>query len=286
MNWDSYKNSIDRLPRNPNFTMETMKKIESCSKNKPKFYTPIVCTGVVAAAACLAVVAVAPRFLKNGGAPGLPPAQSAEGTSKESITTEDSEPTTEKTESASSQTGSTEPEKEIYTVNLPMDFIGPTDIPSVVELSKAVVRGRVTEVSYVVVDGSAWSRVTIQAEYVYKGNIANGETLTFYQNGGYMTMEDYLTGIGEESRLEQMTDDEKSRIVKQTYGNEPLPIVRDENVYCLVETAPYSPLPEGAYELYPFGKLKIVDDGNTFEQNIMGTTPSRYTHDEISLFSE
>ncbi len=276
MDWDSYRKSLDALPCNPGFAAQTLAKLPNRPRRRPALFA----SGLCAAAACLAAALLwlySEGRLIPEGALSLEEAPAGGQTDRTDLPGT-SPPTVPTTPSSPEQA-----EADALTVNTIADMAGPVDLPSLIGVSEAVVRGRIADISYETIDGHAWSRLTVKVEYAYKPAGSLPDTLCVYHMGGYLTVEEYLSLLGYEDRLAGMTEAMRSRLVRETVNGEPLPEIGDVKVYCLVQTPAASPLPEEGYEVlaFPYGQLSAVGDGTEFERRVSGEKPEQYTHSDL-----
>ena len=276
MDWDSYRKSLDALPCNPGFAAQTLAKLPNRPRRRPALFA----SGLCAAAACLAAALL---WLYSEGSPNPEGALSLEGAPAGGQADSTDLPGTSPPTVPTTPSSPEQAEADALTVNTIADMAGPVDLPSLIGVSEAVVRGRIADISYETIDGHAWSRLTVKVEYAYKPAGSLPDTLCVYHMGGYLTAEEYLSLLGYEDRLAGMTEAMRSRLVRETVNGEPLPEIGDVKVYCLVQTPAASPLPEGVYEVlaFPYGQLSAVGDGTEFERRVSGEKPEQYTHSDL-----
>ena len=276
MDWDSYRKSLDALPCNPGFAAQTLAKLPNRPRRRPALFA----SGLCAAAACLAAALLwlysEGRLIPEGA---LSLEEAPAGGQADSTDLPGASPSAAPARPSSPE----QAEADALTVNTIADMAGPVDLPSLIGVSEAVVRGRIADISYETIDGHAWSRLTVKVEYAYKPAGSLPDTLCVYHMGGYLTAEEYLSLLGYEDRLAGMTEAMRSRLVRETVNGEPLPEIGDVKVYCLVQTPAASPLPEGVYEVlaFPYGQLSAVGDGTEFERRVSGEKPEQYTHSDL-----
>ena len=277
MDWDSYRKSLDALPCNPDFAAQTLAKLPNRPRRRPALFA----SGLCAAAACLAAALL---WLYSEGSPLPEGALSLEEAPAGGPSTVFPGGQPDRTDlPGDSSSFPDQAETDAPTVNTIADMAGPVDLPSLIGVSEAVVRGRIADISYETIDGHAWSRLTVKVEYAYKSAGSLPDTLCVYHMGGYLTAEEYLSLLGYEDRLAGMTEAMRSRLVRETVNGEPLPEIGDVKVYCLVQTPAASPLPEEGYEVlaFPYGQLSAVGDGTEFERRVSGEKPEQYTHGDL-----
>lgn len=276
MDWDSYRKSLDGLPCNPGFAAQTLAKLPNRPRRRPALFA----SGLCAAVACLAAALL---WLYSEGSPIPEGALSLEGAPAGGQADSTDLPGASPSAAPARPSSPEQAEADALTVNTIADMAGPVDLPSLIGVSEAVVRGRIADISYETIDGHAWSRLTVKVEYAYKPAGSLPDTLCVYHMGGYLTAEEYLSLLGYEDRLAGMTEAMRSRLVRETVNGEPLPEIGDVKVYCLVQTPAASPLPEGVYEVlaFPYGQLSAVGDGTEFERRVSGEKPEQYTHGDL-----
>lgn len=77
--------------------------------------------------------------------------------------------------------------------------------------SDAVVKGNIAEIEYVYIDGCAYSKLTVDVEEVYQGEVQ--ETITVYEDGGYTRLSDEKAQIEEHVDLSQYTEEEMDNLL-------------------------------------------------------------------------
>ena len=77
--------------------------------------------------------------------------------------------------------------------------------------SDAVVKGNIAEIEYVYIDGCAYSKLTVDVEEVYQGEVQ--ETITVYEDGGYTRLSDEKAQIEEYADLSQYTEEEMDNLL-------------------------------------------------------------------------
>ena len=77
--------------------------------------------------------------------------------------------------------------------------------------SDAVVKGNIAEIEYVYIDGCAYSKLTVDVEEAYQGEVQ--ETITVYEDGGYTRLSDEKAQIEEHADLSQYTEEEMNNLL-------------------------------------------------------------------------
>jgi hypothetical protein len=77
--------------------------------------------------------------------------------------------------------------------------------------SDAVVKGNITEIEYVYIDGCAYSKLTVDVVKAYKGEVQ--ETITVYDDGGYTRLSDEKEQIEAYFDLSQYTEEEMDNLL-------------------------------------------------------------------------
>lgn len=77
--------------------------------------------------------------------------------------------------------------------------------------SDAVVKGNIAEIEYVYIDGCAYSKLTVDVEEAYKGEVQ--ETITVYEDGGYTRLSDEKEQVEAHADLSQYTEEEMGNLL-------------------------------------------------------------------------
>ena len=77
--------------------------------------------------------------------------------------------------------------------------------------SDAVVKGNIEEIEYVYIDGCAYSKLTVEIEEIYKGEVQ--EIITVYEDGGYTRLSDEKEQIEPHADLSQYTEEEMNNLL-------------------------------------------------------------------------
>jgi len=132
--------------------------------------------------------------------------------------------------------------------------------------STAVIRGTTRSVSFVGINGLAWTKTDVEITELLKGALQQGDIISIYSLGGYIPLAEYMTYRKNESRFTKLSDFEiQNTLLQFVVEREPIPIIDEDLVYFIDKTPDYSPLPSGAYER-TCGKeaqFKIIGDGKT-----------------------
>lgn len=133
------------------------------------------------------------------------------------------------------------------------------DFSNLVNVSDAVVKGKVKKVEYTIVDGNAWTKLTFNVNDIFKGNIKSGEDIDIYYKGGYISLEDHIKYHDDAIRFENLSESEiKNTVIKETLDGEVEFVQNNEElILCLLKARDYMPFPKDSYErLYASGMLK------------------------------
>lgn len=286
MKWENYKNSIDMLPQNNDFVSETFMKVKAAKEHNVKpAYIGAVCVGTiaVAASAVIAIFVFTPPEITPLPIAGN--SNQTQGNSANPNTAIQKSSDTQSTESKGMQQTDTTPSgsaSQVYSYNVNVDSRYTPDLGKIIKDSEVVIQGRITDVSYLAVDGNAWSKVSIVIDQSLKGNVNQGQTITMYQMGGFISMKDHNAYYHDSERWGLSESELEEKIIKQTVNHEDLPEAGDENLYCLVLTPNGSPLPNGVYEeLTIYGQLKVIDHGQKFVQTVTNEITNYYTMDDL-----
>lgn len=77
--------------------------------------------------------------------------------------------------------------------------------------SDAVVKGNIEEIEYVYIDGCAYSKLTVEVEEIYKGEVR--EIITVYEDGGYTRLSDEKEQFEPHVDLSQYTEEEMENLL-------------------------------------------------------------------------
>ncbi len=146
-----------------------------------------------------------------------------------------------------------------------------------------IVKGIVKSVDFTSFNGVAWTKVNLLLNDIYKGDLNNRVSISYYFYGGYVSMEEYLKYNDDYDKFGNPSDEEiKNTIIKQYSDNETEFVQKgDEIIVLLVKTREWSPLENDALErLFPSGML--VKEGNVFKQKY-GEVESYYSINENNL---
>lgn len=100
----------------------------------------------------------------------------------------------------------------------------------------------VIDVYYTFVGGSAWTQADVRVDEVTHGKLTEGEMISVYIPGGYVSTDDYEAYYGEGKYSESGAD-----YIEFIINDEPHPRAGDNGIFCVNRAANSSPLPDGAY---------------------------------------
>ncbi len=173
--------------------------------------------------------------------------------------------------------------KNIIEVSGVSDKIYKDDFKELATHADYIVKGIVKSVDFTSFNGVAWTKVNLLLNDVYKGNLNNRVSISYYFYGGYVSMEEYLKYNDDYDKFGNPSAEEiKNTIFKQYTDNEKEFVKKgDQIIVLLVKTREWSPLENDALErLFPSGML--VKEGNVFKQKY-GEVESYYSINENNL---
>lgn len=137
--------------------------------------------------------------------------------------------------------------------------------------STQVVRGTITDVSFISIQGEAWTKTDIQIDDVLNGNLCINDIVSIYTIGGYMPLTDHIAYYKDDFRFSNMSKESiENTFIYSVVEDEAVPRIGDSYVYFLTETLNNSPLPEGAYERVcgKESQFDILDNGSTLSRQL------------------
>lgn len=141
--------------------------------------------------------------------------------------------------------------------------INPT-IDEINQRSTTIIQGDIQSVSYVFIDGIAWTQVSVCVIDNLRGDLNVGDIVNVYYLGGYASTKDYINTYGTAHFSEQL-DVSSNQFIEFVIDNEAHPQIGEDNLYFLVQTPKNSPLPQNAYERIcgKYATFSVSDDGKT-----------------------
>ena len=127
--------------------------------------------------------------------------------------------------------------------------------------SDAVVKGKVVSVNFETFAGNAWTKITLQIDDVFKGEVKKNQDIDIYYLGGYISLNDHINFYKDSERFSNLGENEKANtVLKEIVDGEEFITKDEELILCIVKTTEESPLPKGSYQrLYASGMLKEKD---------------------------
>lgn len=152
-------------------------------------------------------------------------------------------------------------EKNIITVTSITEKVFKEEFTTLMKKSDAVVKGKVVSVNFETFAGNAWTKITLQIDDVFKGEVKKNQDIDIYYLGGYISLNDHINFYKDSERFSNLGENEKSNtILKEIVDGEEFVTKDEELILCIVKTSEASPLPKGSYErLYASGMLKEKD---------------------------
>ena len=152
-------------------------------------------------------------------------------------------------------------EKNIITVTSITEKVFKEEFTTLMKKSDAVVKGKVVSVNFETFAGNAWTKITLQIDDVFKGEIKKNQDIDIYYLGGYISLNDHINFYKDSERFSNLGENEKANtILKEIVDGEEFVTKDEELILCIVKTSEASPLPKGSYErLYASGMLKEKD---------------------------
>ena len=152
-------------------------------------------------------------------------------------------------------------EKNIITVTSITEKVFKEEFTTLMKKSDAVVKGKVVSVNFETFAGNAWTKITLQIDDVFKGEVKKNQDIDIYYLGGYISLNDHINFYKDSERFSNLGENEKANtILKEIVDGEEFVTKDEELILCIVKTTEESPLPKGSYErLYASGMLKEKD---------------------------
>lgn len=152
-------------------------------------------------------------------------------------------------------------EKNIITVTSITEKVFKEEFTTLMKKSDAVVKGKVVSVNFETFAGNAWTKITLQIDDVFKGEVKKNQDIDIYYLGGYISLNDHINFYKDSERFSNLGENEKANtILKEIVDGEEFVTKDEELILCIVKTTEDSPLPKGSYErLYASGMLKEKD---------------------------
>ena len=153
-------------------------------------------------------------------------------------------------------------EKNIMTVTSITEKVFKEEFTTLMKKSDAVVKGKVVSVNFETFAGNAWTKITLQIDDVFKGEVKKNQDIDIYYLGGYISLNDHINFYKDSERFSNLGENEKANtILKEIVDGEEFIAKDEELILCIVKTSEASPLPKGSYErLYASGMLKEKDN--------------------------
>lgn len=153
-------------------------------------------------------------------------------------------------------------EKNIITVTSITEKVFKEEFTTLMKKSDAVVKGKVVSVNFETFAGNAWTKITLQIDDVFKGEVKKNQDIDIYYLGGYISLNDHINFYKDSERFSNLNENEKANtILKEIVDGEEFVTKDEELILCIVKTTEESPLPKGSYErLYASGMLKEKDN--------------------------
>lgn len=153
-------------------------------------------------------------------------------------------------------------EKNIITVTSITEKVFKEEFTTLMKKSDAVVKGKVVSVNFETFAGNAWTKITLQIDDVFKGEVKKNQDIDIYYLGGYISLNDHINFYKDSERFSNLGENEKANtILKEIVDGEEFIAKDEELILCIVKTTEESPLPKGSYErLYASGMLKEKDN--------------------------
>lgn len=152
-------------------------------------------------------------------------------------------------------------EKNIITVTSITEKVFKEEFTTLMKKSDAVVKGKVVSVNFETFAGNAWTKITLQIDDVFKGEVKKNQDIDIYYLGGYISLNDHINFYKDSERFSNLGENEKANtILKEIVDGEEFVTKDEELILCIVKTTEESPLPKGSYQrLYASGMLKEKD---------------------------
>lgn len=173
-------------------------------------------------------------------------------------------------------------ERNIITITSITEKVFKEEFTTLMKKSDAVVKGKVISVNFETFAGNAWTKITLQIDDVFKGEVKKNQDIDIYYLGGYISLNDHINFYKDSERFSNLGENEKANtILKEIVDGEEFIAKDEELILCIVKTSEASPLPKGSYErLYASGMLKEKD--NQFVQ-VYGEFDPKFKIDKNKL---
>lgn len=153
-------------------------------------------------------------------------------------------------------------ERNIITITSITEKVFKEEFTTLMKKSDAVVKGKVISVNFETFAGNAWTKITLQIDDVFKGEVKKNQDIDIYYLGGYISLNDHINFYKDSERFSNLSAKEKANtVLKEIVDGEEFVTKDEELILCIVKTTEDSPLPKGSYErLYASGMLKEKDN--------------------------
>lgn len=153
-------------------------------------------------------------------------------------------------------------ERNIITVTSITEKVFKEEFTTLMKKSDAVVKGKVVSVNFETFAGNAWTKITLQIDDVFKGEVKKNQDIDIYYLGGYISLNDHINFYKDSERFSNLGENEKANtVLKEIVDGEEFITKDEELILCIVKTTEESPLPKGSYQrLYASGMLKEKDN--------------------------
>lgn len=153
-------------------------------------------------------------------------------------------------------------ENNIITVTSITEKVFKEEFTTLMKKSDAVVKGKVVSVNFETFAGNAWTKITLQIDDVFKGEVKKNQDIDIYYLGGYISLNDHINFYKDSERFSNLGENEKANtVLKEIVDGEEFITKDEELILCIVKTTEDSPLPKGSYQrLYASGMLKEKDN--------------------------
>ena len=168
-----------------------------------------------------------------------------------------------------------------------LDMAIDSSLDSLAKYSTEVIRGTTRSVSFMGINGQAWTKVDVQITDSLKGALQQGDIISIYLLGGYISLTEYMNYYKNESRFAKLSDVEiENTLLQFVVEKEALPIVDEDLVYFLEMTPVYSPLPSGAYERIcgKDAQFKVSSNGKTLTRDPLNSYDKTYELQYVKSF--
>ena len=136
-------------------------------------------------------------------------------------------------------------EKNIITVTSITEKVFKEEFTTLMKKSDAVVKGKVVSVNFETFAGNAWTKITLQIDDVFKGEVKKNQDIDIYYLGGYISLNDHINFYKDSERFSNLGENEKANtILKEIVDGEEFVTKDEELILCIVKTTEESPLPK------------------------------------------